>query len=118
VRTITSIIVWFATSSPIWALGQEPDAEFRPVGLWRFLADQYTATVDFSARGTCLITYQSAGFTEYRGCGWEASGRTVNVYPFESESWEPVALIAANDVSLEFALDRRVVFRRLTWKHH
>jgi hypothetical protein len=93
-------------------------ADFRPVGLWRLLANNYTATVEFSDRGLCLITYQSAGFSEYRGCGWDTSGRTVNLYSWESTEWVPISLVAASDVELEVATDRRVVFHRLTWKHH
>ena len=117
-RTVTSFILWLAALSPVWASGEEPDAKFQPVGMWRFVADHYTAIIEFSGRGTCLVTYQSAGVAEYRGCGWEASGRTVNLYPFESELWEPVALIALSDAEIQFVSNRRVVFHRLTSRDH
>jgi len=121
-RTIIQLTMWISVWSSVWASATEPESKFRPVGRWLYHAETYStamtysATIDFAERGTCLVTYMRGDYFEFRQCGWEASGNAVTVYPLETETWEPISLIPANDGALEFASDRRVAFhRRLSW---
>ena len=118
-KTLIAIIASFAVGSPAWASEDRPPAPFHPVGLWHLEAQEYSATIDFSGTGMCLVTYLRRGYVEHRGaCYWEASGATVNIHPREVGPLTPVTLTAASDAVLEFASDNRVVFHRRSWREH